>query len=323
MNRNHAVTNLIHSVTSTSANCQVTTRYPPKNALLPRPRFTSSARDDHPKKKDWFRIVGVVGDVKDKPNSASTEPAFWWPSLQQPFAFLGESIVVRSASDPLTLANAIRNEVHRLDPALAVADVQWMDEIVYGSVATPRFAFVLVGLFAGLAILLAAIGTYGVISYSVSQRTSEIGLRVALGCPTVRCHSPCPHPAAKLVLAGTALGFVFALTLRASSKSHLQRQPADPLTFGSVGLMVVAIAVLALSKLFAKDCYVLYCTSVAMPAARCHTTWQCTYQDAKIVRIKCNGDARLVPISITWKEYPYSAWGETYQLQQLIFLTET
>jgi predicted permease len=202
--------------------------------------------DDHPKEKDWFRIVGVVGDVKDKPDSAGTEPAFWWSSLQQPFPIGDESLVMRSANDPVTLADTVRNEVHRLDPALAVADVQWMDEIVYGSVATPRFAFVLVGLFAGLAILLAAIGTYGVISYSVSQRTSEFGLRVALGAQRLDVIQLVLTQAAKLVLAGTALGLVLALTLARVLKNLIYNvSPADPLTFASVGLMVIAIAVLA------------------------------------------------------------------------------
>ena len=202
--------------------------------------------DDHPQEKDWFKIVGVVGDVKDKPSSADAEPAFWWPSLQQPFAFLGESLVIRSANDPQTLADAVRNEVHRLDPALAVADVQWLDEIVYGSVATPRFAFVLVGLFAGLAIVLAAIGTYGVISYSVSQRTSEFGLRVALGAQRGDVIRLVLAQAAKLVFAGTAVGLVLAVTLARVLKNLIYNvSPADPLTFVSVGFIVIAIAVLA------------------------------------------------------------------------------
>jgi ABC-type antimicrobial peptide transport system permease subunit len=188
----------------------------------------------------------VVGDVKDKPSSADTEPAFWWADLQQPFTSTDMSLVVRSTADPQTLAEAVRNEVRRLDPALAVADVAWMDEIVYGSVATPRFAFVLVGMFAGLAILLAAIGTYGVISYSVSQRTPEFGLRMALGAQRLDVIRLVLAQAAGLVLTGTVLGLLLALTLARVLKNLIYEvSPADPLTFGAVGLMVIAIAVLA------------------------------------------------------------------------------
>jgi predicted permease len=202
--------------------------------------------EDQPKEKDWFTVVGVVGDVKDKPNSPDAEPAFWWADLQPLFPLLDMSIVVRSTSDQQSLADAVRNEVRRLDPALAVADVEWMDVIVYGSVATPRFAFVLVGLFAGLAILLAAIGTYGVISYSVSQRTPEFGLRMALGAQRLDVINLVLVQAAKLVLTGTVLGLLLALTLARVLKSLIYDvSPADPLTFGSVGLMVIAIAVLA------------------------------------------------------------------------------
>ena len=202
--------------------------------------------DDHPKEKDWFRIVGVVGDVKDKPNSPGAEPAFWWSNLQQPFPFSDMSLAIRATSDPQTLGDSVRNSVRRLDPALAVADVAWMDEIVYGSVATPRFAFVLVGLFAGLAILLAAIGTYGVISYSVSQRTPEFGLRMALGAQRLDVIRLVLAQAAKLVLTGTVLGLLLALTLARVLKNLIYDvSPADPVTFGAVGLTVIAIAVLA------------------------------------------------------------------------------
>jgi len=117
---------------------------------------------DHPKDSDWLTIVGIVGDVKDKPESTNTHPAFWWSALQTPFSQM--SVVVRANSDSQALTQAVRAAVHRIDPSLAVAEVQWMDDVADAAVATPRFAFVLVGIFAGLAILLAAIGTYGVIA---------------------------------------------------------------------------------------------------------------------------------------------------------------
>jgi predicted permease len=215
--------------------------FPNEDPLGKRISFT-----DHPKEKDWTKIVGVVGDVKDKPNSAGAEASFWWPNLQQPGPFGDMSLVVRADSDPRQLVSVVQDEVKRLNPALAVAEIQLMDQIVDGSVSTPRFAFALVGLFGGLAILLAAIGTYGVIAYSVGQRTSEFGLRMALGAQRLDVMRLVLMQAAGLVLAGTALGVAFALVFARVLKSLIYEvSPADPLTFASVGLMVMVVALLA------------------------------------------------------------------------------
>jgi ABC-type antimicrobial peptide transport system permease subunit len=188
----------------------------------------------------------VVGDVKDQPNSPGTEPAFWWPSLQQPFPFGDMSLVIHASSNPELLADALRNEVHRLDPALAVADVQLLDRVVESSVSTPRFAFVLVGLFAGLAIVLAAIGTYGVISYSVTQRTSEFGLRMALGAQQRDVLKLVLSQAGKLALAGTALGVIASLAMARVLKSLIFNvSPTDPATFSAVAFIVMIVALVA------------------------------------------------------------------------------
>jgi predicted permease len=200
--------------------------------------------EDNPKEKDWVTIVGVVGDVKDHPNSPSAEPGFWMPELQAGNSDM--SIVIRSSGNPVLLGDALRNEVHRLNPQLAVSDVQVMDRIVSTSVATPRFAFVLVGIFAGLAIVLAAIGIYGVIAYSVSQRTAEFGLRMALGAQQKDVLRLVLGQASRLTLAGTLLGIAAAFGFARVLKSLIFNvSPGDPATFSAAGLIVVAVAVIA------------------------------------------------------------------------------
>jgi ABC-type antimicrobial peptide transport system permease subunit len=156
------------------------------------------------------------------------------------------SLVVRTNADPQSLVGSVREQVRRLDPSLAVANVRLMDQIADAGIATPRFAFFLVGLFAALAIILAAIGTYGVISYSVSQRIPEFGLRLALGAPPRGLLRLVLVQAAHLAIAGTALGVIVALTLARVMRSLIYNvSPADPLTFAAVGLMVMGIALLA------------------------------------------------------------------------------
>ncbi len=215
--------------------------WPGENVIGKRMSF-----DDQPKSdKDWITIVGVVGDVKDQPNSPEAKTAFWFPVAQQTWTS-DMSVVIRARSDPRLLADALRNQVHRLDPNLAIADVQLMDQIVDSSVSTPRFAFALVGLFAGLAIVLAGIGTYGVISYSVSRRAPELGIRMALGAARTDVMRLVISHAAKLAGLGTALGVLGAFVLARLLKSLVfEVSTADPLTFASVAGMVIVVALLA------------------------------------------------------------------------------
>jgi len=202
--------------------------------------------EDNPKSdSDWITIVGVVGDVKDQPNSPSPEPGFWMAELQNAWTS-DMSIVIRTASNPQTMADALRNEVHRLDPTLAVADVQVMSKIAESAVATPRFAFALVGLFAALAIVLAGIGTYGVISYSVSRRTAEFGLRMALGARHDDVLRLVLAQSARLAILGTGIGIVAALGLARELKGLIYNvSPADPATFFGVAALVVLVALIA------------------------------------------------------------------------------
>jgi predicted permease len=216
------------------------TRYWPNENIIGR----RLSFEDAPKEKDWLTIVGVVGDVKDRPNSPSAEPAFWWPFLQGPSPQM--TLVVRSSSDPRSLIDGLREQVKKLDPSLAVADIRLMDQIADASIATPRFSFLLVGLFAGLAIVLAAIGTYGVISYSVSQRIPEFGLRLALGAPPRDVLRLVLAQAARLAVTGALVGVIVALALGRVLQSLMYNvSAADPLTFTAVGFGVIAIALVA------------------------------------------------------------------------------
>jgi predicted permease len=215
--------------------------WPNEDALGKRVTF-----EDHPKPKDWITIVGIVGDVKDKPNSAAAEPAFWWSLAQSFNEFPQMSLVVRSDANPAVLTIAVREQVRRLDPTLALADIQLMDQIADAGVAAPRFAFLLIGLFAALAMVLAAIGIYGVISYSVSQRIPEFGLRMALGAPPSGLMRMVLAQAARLAILGCAVGIVAALTLSRYLQSMMYDVSAsDPATFAAVGFMVITIALLA------------------------------------------------------------------------------
>ena len=202
--------------------------------------------EDKPKEKDWMTVVGIVGDVKDKPDSKAAEMAFWWPVLQSPVYVNAMSIVLRGSSDPAWLVNALREAVRQLDPTLAVADVRLMDQIADASVSTPRFALFLVVLFGGLALTLAAIGMYGVISYSVNQRTHEFGLRMALGAKPFDVLRLVLREGIQLAVAGAALGVVGALALgRVLGSLLYEVGSTDPVTFASVSLIAIAIAALA------------------------------------------------------------------------------
>ncbi len=202
--------------------------------------------DDKPKESDWFTVVGIVGDVKDAPESSGAEPAFWWPLLQQPFEFANMSIALRANSDPALLTEGLRLALRELDPSLAVAHVRSMDRIAEEQFSTPRFALFLVGLFAALALLLAAIGIYGVISYSVSQRMHEFGMRMALGASSWNLMAMVIKQGVALTVIGAALGLACALLFAGVLANLLYGVSArDPLTLIGVGAMAVVTAALA------------------------------------------------------------------------------
>jgi putative ABC transport system permease protein len=192
----------------------------------------------------WFEIVGVVADVRNI--ELNTEPAaeIYTSYLQDPFA--GMSFVVRSAVEPESLIPAVRETVRRIDKGQPIAEVREMKQIVSEVAAQPRFNTLLLSLFAGVALLLAAAGIYGVMSYSVTQRTHEIGLRMALGAQTRDVIRLIVGQCVKLTLAGLALGLAAAFALTRVMATLLYGvSPTDPSTFAGCALLLVLVALLA------------------------------------------------------------------------------
>jgi predicted permease len=202
--------------------------------------------DDHPQEKDWFTVVGVVGDIKDHPGSPAAEPAMWWPILQMPARFTDMSLVLRATGNPADAIGQIRDTVHRMNPNLAVADVRLMDEIAGASFSTPRFGLFLVALFAALAAMLAGIGIYGVVSYSVGQRTQEFGVRVALGARSWDILRQVMLQGLKLAAAGIAVGVAGGLLLGRLLRALLYEvSSTDPMTYALVTLAAAGVAAIA------------------------------------------------------------------------------
>ena len=200
--------------------------------------------NDKPQEKDWLQIAGVVGDVKDRPDSKEAQPAFWWPLAQVPFR--DTSVAVRSNSDPALLANQVRLAVRQIDPGLAVADLRLMNDVANAAVASHRFTLFLVGLFAALALVLATIGIYGVISYSVNQRMQEFGMRMALGARPWDLMRMILGQGLRLSVLGTAIGLVGAAGLTRLLGSLLYGVGGrDPVTFAGVAMLALGTTAFA------------------------------------------------------------------------------
>jgi putative ABC transport system permease protein len=156
-------------------------------------------------------IAGVVGDVKDTPASLRAEPAFYWPLAIQQNSDL--TLTIRTAGDPAGIAEAVRRGVEAVDPQLPVTEVRSMERIAAGALSGSRFAMSLVATFAALAILLAAVGIYGVMSHSVNERVHEIGVRIALGAQRGEiCRMFLKH-GLRLAVAGIVVGAIAAAAL--------------------------------------------------------------------------------------------------------------
>lgn len=189
-------------------------------------------------------IVGVVADIHDVSLQKEPGPMMYVPFAQEPF--WGAEIVVKSGRSAAEVAAAIRAETHNIDPGLPVAKVETLPQAMNASLAEPRFRTLLLAIFGAIALVLAAVGIYGVISYSVSRRTREIGVRMALGASPASLRRLVLGESAKLALVGLAVGIPAALVSARSLSSMLfSVTPADPLTFIGVALLLTLVALVA------------------------------------------------------------------------------
>ena len=201
----------------------------------------------------WMTVVGVVKNAQEHDWAAPLMSEMYLPYLQTPeyladahahFSYL--TLVVRTTGDPAALAPAIRSEIHALDENVTVSQVQTMEQVVADATAEPLFYLLLLGTFAAVALTLAAVGIYGVMSYSVSRRTHEIGVRMALGAKRNDVLKLVTGQGMILALTGTAVGSAGALPLARLMSSLLYGvRPTDPLTFAVVTAVLTGVALLA------------------------------------------------------------------------------
>ena len=195
----------------------------------------------------WYRIVGVVKEVRERGISADLKPAVYLSHSQSDQAWpVPLGLMVRSAIDPAPLASAVRQAIWSIDRDQPVARVRTMEDIIGAELDAPRQDSALLGSFAGLALLLACVGLYGVLSYAVTQRTTEIGVRMALGATPPAILSMVAKRGLALTAGGLAIGLALSLAAgKLMSKLLYGIQPNDPRTMFAVGAVLLAVALCA------------------------------------------------------------------------------
>jgi putative ABC transport system permease protein len=209
--------------------------------------------DDKAATPTWLTVIGIVRDAKQENWAAAPYPEVYLAALQNG-GFLGEleshasyiTLVVRTEGNPAPFSRTVKNTVWSFDHNLAISEVLTMDDVVAEANAQPRFEMALLGVFAGVALILAAVGIYGVMSYSVARRTHEIGIRISLGASRTDVLRLVVRQGLALALTGTAAGVVGALLLsRLMTKLLYEVLPTDPLTFAGVALLLTLVALAA------------------------------------------------------------------------------
>jgi predicted permease len=200
--------------------------------------------------RPWVTVVGIVGNVRHNGITGAIKEKFyvphtqWHKSIGNPIR--GMTLVVKAQADPNTLVAPVRQAIRSLDPGLPVADIRTMDDVVAATMSAPRFTGMLLGVFAGLALILSAIGIYGVLSYVVSRRTREIGIRVAVGAGRGQVLRLVLGSGVALALVGIAIGLAAAAVFSKAMSTLLHDvKPLDPPTFVAVALSLTAVAIAA------------------------------------------------------------------------------
>jgi putative ABC transport system permease protein len=203
------------------------------------------ARDEGPPR--WMTIIGVVGDVKHSGLNQPTDPAVYTPFSQSDEAWRRwMTLAIRTQGSSSGLVEEVKKRVWSVDNQIPVSDVHTMDELMAVSLAQERFNMLLLGLFAALALILAAVGIYGAMAYAVSQRTHEIGIRTALGAQRRDVLRLVMGDGAKIALFGIASGIAGALALTRLMASLLfEVKPTDPATFAGVAILLALVALAA------------------------------------------------------------------------------
>lgn len=198
---------------------------------------------------EWARIVGVVEDVRHQGLSREPRGELYFLHAHSPrvwYPVRAMTLVLRTGTDPTALADAVRREVRGLDPSLALYRVETMQRAVTRSTASERFAMLLQLVFGAVALVLAAVGIYGVLAHSVAQRTQEIGIRMALGAEKGRILGLIVRQGMGLAAMATGLGLLGALAAGQVLASLLFGvSPRDPVTFGAVAATILTVAFLA------------------------------------------------------------------------------
>jgi len=212
-----------------------------ENPIGKRVNFGSTDNNGQPV---WVEIVGVAGNIRSIELQEAPEPEIYTCALQDPFVTM--SVVLRTTVEPATLAATVRQTAQEVDRAQPVSNIRTMENLVSDAVTQPRFNLILLGIFGAIALVLSASGIYGVMAYTVTQRTHEIGIRMALGAGSGDVLRMVMKQGLRLAVTGIGCGLLASFLLTRYLASLLFSVSAtDPLTFAAVAVFLAAVALVA------------------------------------------------------------------------------